>query len=272
MNDARAAAEALAAELGGGIVKAGRGWNVRCPCHDDRTPSLNLVDGDIQPILVRCYAGCTQSAVITELARRGLWPGIDPDTRWRPQPNRGASTKHPKARLHPITPGKLVAVYDYTDEEGELLYQVLRYEPKSFAQRRPALSGALPWVYNLDGARRVLYHLPEVLRSERVMICEGEKDVEVLRAFGLCATCNSGGAGKWLDEFNELFKGKHVDVLADNDGPGKAHAEHILRSLYEFAAGLSIITFDPEHKDVSEWLADGHDVSELFETERSNAA
>jgi hypothetical protein len=33
--------------------------------------------------------------------------------------------------------GRVVATYDYTDVKGALLYQVLRYEPKGFCQRRP---------------------------------------------------------------------------------------------------------------------------------------
>src|SRR5262245_49591750 len=33
--------------------------------------------------------------------------------------------------------GRVVAAYDYTDDKGELLYQVIRLEPKSFRQRRP---------------------------------------------------------------------------------------------------------------------------------------
>jgi putative DNA primase/helicase len=33
--------------------------------------------------------------------------------------------------------GKEVAAYDYHDENGKLLYQVVRFEPKDFRQRRP---------------------------------------------------------------------------------------------------------------------------------------
>lgn len=35
------------------------------------------------------------------------------------------------------TKPKIVATYDYTDEHGELLFQVVRHEPKNFRQRRP---------------------------------------------------------------------------------------------------------------------------------------
>lgn len=32
---------------------------------------------------------------------------------------------------------RIVATYDYSDENGNLLYQVVRYAPKDFKQRRP---------------------------------------------------------------------------------------------------------------------------------------
>ncbi|MDA9010309.1 hypothetical protein N9J58_01545, partial [bacterium] len=39
--------------------------------------------------------------------------------------------------------------YDYIDAQGELLYQVQRFYPKSFRQRRPDSNGG--WIYNLKG-------------------------------------------------------------------------------------------------------------------------
>ena len=41
--------------------------------------------------------------------------------------------------------GKIVAVYDYRDADGTLLYQVVRYEPKTFRQRRPDGNGGWIW-------------------------------------------------------------------------------------------------------------------------------
>ena len=46
---------------------------------------------------------------------------------------------------------------------------------------------------------RVLYHLPEVLaavgRSERIYLCEGEKDADALHAaYGVAGTTNPFGA------------------------------------------------------------------------------
>jgi hypothetical protein len=63
-------AETIAKALGG--RKAGGGWTVRCPVHDDRNPSLSIreVEGKV---LVRCHAGCEQTHVIAALRGRGLW-------------------------------------------------------------------------------------------------------------------------------------------------------------------------------------------------------
>ena len=82
---------------------------------------------------------------------------------------------------------KIVATYDYTDEYGALLFQVVRLDPKTFRQRRPGrrpdkVSG---WIWNLDGVARVPYRLPELLEAlaleQRVFIVEGEKDVRDAR-------------------------------------------------------------------------------------------
>src|SRR5262245_61385785 len=93
------------------------------------------------------------------------------------------------------------ATYEYNDVDGQLLFQVVRYQPKDFKQRRPDGQGA--WIWNLDGGHPVLYRLPELSTadpSKPVLIPEGEKDVETLRALGLVGTTNPGGAGKWKSE------------------------------------------------------------------------
>jgi hypothetical protein len=64
-------AETIARALGGRRI--GGGWKMRCPAHDDATPSLSIRDADDGNVLVRCHAGCKQADVIAALRRRGLW-------------------------------------------------------------------------------------------------------------------------------------------------------------------------------------------------------
>ena len=79
-------------------------------------------------------------------------------------------------------------------------------------------------MWNLEGVRRVLYRLPEVLAAEEVMLVEGEKDADRLRALGFVATTNPQGAGKWRPEYAETLAGKRVVILPDNDEAGRKHA------------------------------------------------
>src|SRR5262249_34678401 len=85
---------------------------------------------------------------------------------------------------HIFTDPRIVETYDYYDENGTLLFQVVRFEPKDFRQRRPDGRGG--WIWNVRDARRVLYRLPELLKAlaagETIYIPEGEKDVDNLRA------------------------------------------------------------------------------------------
>ena len=52
--------------------RSGRGYAARCPAHDDRTPSLSLRDAEDGRVLVHCFSGCEQAAVIAALRARGL--------------------------------------------------------------------------------------------------------------------------------------------------------------------------------------------------------
>ena len=46
-----------------------------CPAHNDRnTPNLRVTASNDGKILVKCFAGCSQEAVIGALKNRGLWP------------------------------------------------------------------------------------------------------------------------------------------------------------------------------------------------------
>ena len=64
------------------------------------------------------------------------------------------------AELRKSQGAKIVATYDYTDANGgALLYQVVRYEPKDFRQRRPDGNGG--WIWKL-GDKRIIYRWPEI--------------------------------------------------------------------------------------------------------------
>jgi hypothetical protein len=146
-------------------------------------------------------------------------------------------------------------IYPYEDEDADLLFQMVRLFPKAFRFRRPAENGG--WVWNLEGVRKVPFHLPEVIAADEVFVAEGEKDVESLRKRGLTATCNPGGAGKWRDEYSKFLKGKRVVVLQDSDEPGQKHALAVVQSVTPYAAEVRLVPPFDDAKDVSGWIANG---------------
>ena len=159
----------------------------------------------------------------------------------------------------------VAATYDYCDEAGALVFQVLRYEPKTFRQRRPEGSG---WSWSVKGVRKLPYRLPELLAAPTdasVFIVEGEKDADRLAALGLVATCNAGGAGKWKKEHSEFLRARRVVVLPDNDEAGEKHAQQVERSLRGIAAEVQTLVLPnlPDKGDVSDWLDAGGTVEEL---------
>jgi hypothetical protein len=218
------------------------GRSARCPTHEDHRLSLTVGTGKDGQVLLKCHRGCALGDILSAigLELRDLWP------------TNGHATAHGlKARV--------VNRYDYCDEKGALLFQVERLEPKDFWYRQPNGQG---WTYNLDGVRRVLYRLPELLtapKDEWLFVVEGEKDADNLRKLGLVVTCNSGGAGKWRPEFNLHFKGRRVAIVPDNDGKGRDHARQVAGELLDVAFCLKLIELPglPAKGDVSDWLAAG---------------
>ena len=163
-------------------------WTCYCPVHETgggvHNNSLSVAAGDDGRILVNCHNGCDPREVIYAF---GLtWKDAFP----------------PK---EPITSGsKITAVYDYKDQDGILRFQVCRIEPgkdgraKDFRQRQPDGAGGFTW--KTKGLVKFPYRLTEIEaeKGKPVWIVEGEKQVDYLRTLGLTATCNPGGAGKWL--------------------------------------------------------------------------
>jgi hypothetical protein len=147
---------------------------------------------------------------------------------------------------------KIVCAYDYVDESGKLLSQACRYQPKDFRQRRPDGKGG--WIWNLDGVRRVLYRLPELIKAQTVCIPEVEKDCDSLANLGFPATTNPGGALKWRDEYSETLRGKDVVLFRDAGEKGREHDEQRIASLTRKAKSIKQVTLPDGFHDVSDFI------------------
>jgi len=232
-----------------GVTKSGDGWKAHCPAHTDRKPSLSISEGRDGRILLHCHAGCSVEAICKAMDLEGadLFDG---------EPGR-------KARR------EIVASYAYHDEAGKPLFEVVRFEPKDFRQRRPNGKGG--WTWNTSGARKVLFHLPQVIEAVKarrpVYVAEGEKDVLALEAAGFAATCNPGGAGKWRAEYGEHLAGAEVVIIADKDAAGGKHAQDVATKLHGAARSVRVIECPDVHgkpvKDASDYFAAGGQAADL---------
>lgn len=151
------------------------------------------------------------------------------------------------------------AVYPYRDATGEVIYETVRLEPKTFRQRRPTGNGG--FANNLEGIKPLPYRLPELLDADPsvpVLVVEGEKDADRAAELGFVVTSSHGGAGNtaaW-DRLRTYFKGRRVVVLADNDGAGRKHAAGICDRLSGVAASVRLLELPglPPKGDLSDWL------------------
>ena len=87
-------------------------WSARCPAYDDTHASLGIAEGKDGRALLTCRAGCETADVVRAigLQMRDLFPSSEPE--------------------HPPADRRTVVTYKYVDEDGALLYEAVRYEPK----------------------------------------------------------------------------------------------------------------------------------------------
>lgn len=186
-----------------------------------------------------------------ELPPRASPPTQDTGTGERPR-EEAPSRPAPAPRQH-------VATYTYTDESGQLLYEVLRYAPKAFIHRRPDGEGG--WIEDLTGVRLVPYHLPAVLAAESVFITEGEKDVASAEQLGLpnatWAATTSPGPAQWRSEYGEYLRGKRVVICPDTDRAGQGYFRQIVAELAGKASEVRWLKLPEGTKDLSEWVEAG---------------
>jgi len=247
----------------GGNISAGQ---LRCPgpghSAADRSLSIRLDDGAPDGFVVHSFAG--DDAIVCKdyvRGKAGLEPFIPNSGNGRRRASEAAieralmaavamsNADKPKARV--------VAKYNYTGSDGVMLYQVLKYDPKDFRQRRPDGNGG--WIWNLNDVRRVPYRWPELLKypDGSIFVTEGEKDADRVAGLGHCATTVAGG--KWTEECVKALAGRDCIILQDNDEAGAKKALAAAQALRSAAKTIRIVLLPdlPDGGDVSDWL-DAH--------------
>lgn len=292
----------------------------RCPCHaDGKNPNLHVRIGpETGQIQMKCMSCGANGKMVCEALKLPL-SEIFCDARTgekTPGPGSGAGSaakKPPRPSAKKTYPYKvggkirvrrgeeeqvyaITAVYEYQDRTGRVVLRKARGElydesgariDKTFRIQSLGADGSWQGDAGLYGT--LLYHLPDVLSAVQqgapIIIAEGEKDIDNLRACGLNATCGLYGAGvlskkssdltgKWSEDHAKCFDGAaSVVVIADNDAAGEGLAQWICRSLEDRVKELKLLRIAdhcPElakHGDFTDWVTilKGRGVSRIGE-------
>lgn len=267
-------------------------YTARCPAHDDKTASLTLCekvsekDGKRRIYLFCQTRVCTTDDILSHLGLTAKDLILDDEA--LPGGGRvytvGTKAKPPAATAKAGGGlGKLTSVYDYTDKDGQKLFEVCRFEKldkdgkkeKTFRQRRylpedTSAKHGYVWSVPDDMRNHSLYRLPEVVnamqKGQPVYVVEGEKDADTMARLGYAATTNPGGAGKWHAGHTSMLAGADVVVLYDydvakNKFAGQKHAWAVAKAMKETAKNVRM----PNIKDACPDMPPKGDVTDFFQ-------
>ncbi|WP_264706686.1 AAA family ATPase [Wolbachia endosymbiont (group B) of Archips podanus] len=158
--------------------------------------------------------------------------------------------------------------WNYYDENGQVIVKVYRSDPpgkkkvyKPFDVKRG--------IYGAPGIRP-LYNIPEILKSDKVILVEGEKCAEALIEQGIVATTTMSGANADVDKTDwSPLKGKHIIIWPDNDEAGNKYAKNAEKKLLEIGVASLVVLNIPQNKpkgwDAADCVLEGIRASEFIE-------
>lgn len=254
--------------------------SIRCPFHDDRTPSASWNDETHLFYCFTCGWGGTARSVAERLGNEktmNLLGTIEagvavPKAPPAPLPsNEAVVTWHhalmaDTAKLEwlrrkrawvPEVLQEFLVGWDgeritipITTESGVLL-NVRRYLPNAPRGKSKMLNWKghgsaklfpMPGLWWVAGGSK-----PRVLSPpapDEIWVVEGEPDVLACWSNGHAAITHTGGAskkyGRWPTKLSPYFTGMKVTVFADNDEVGKVQADRVLRELSPYAKSVEV--------------------------------
>ncbi|MBR1407389.1 MAG: hypothetical protein IJ573_00640 [Clostridia bacterium] len=281
-------------------------WAV-CPCHNDHEASLHVHIGGDRQIVMKCFVcGADRKSVAEALGYKLSDVAVDartgePPARYAARAERSREPRKGK-KVRPYREGdewmlprgkgedgkpekvpfKIVRVYEYRDAQGAVVLRKARleaYNPdgtrrdKSFAVQSTE-DGGKTWVNNDGKWGALLYRADELAAACRerreVILCEGEKDADNLRALGYTATTAQHGAGsgrnmegKWSSEQTQALEGcGAVTLLPDNDQVGESFMQYVASQLYASGIRCRVVHIAdawpdiPKKADFTDWALD----------------
>jgi 5S rRNA maturation endonuclease (ribonuclease M5) len=206
--------------------------DICCPRHGDTKPSLSVALG--KKACWYCHGCGLKGSFLDLCAQFGTVKYRQPDSR-------------------------ALGIYTYTDDSGDMLYQVLRYPNKTTGEKhfstRQGDLGDYKW--DRKDIPRTLFNRHLLKYADTVVITEGEKDAttvtELFRDQVIGTT--SGGAKSWSASFTKMLADKRCIVMTDADSEGRKFEADIVASLTGANIAHHVVNIgDLGCKDVSEYV------------------
>lgn len=254
-------------------------WMARCQAHDDQKRSLSISIGKEGQILLHCHAGCTLQEIVRSLGVKEKDLFLDSQTTPLTRPSTGT----PMVQVAKIDIEIVEALYNnlkisiwaqdylkgrgFTGATAKTLRLGCEEEKKRWIAIPHFLNGSCvsikyrnltdddPKYRRVKGTKTILYNQDSLsLEGNSAYIVEGEFDaISLLEAFGPSfpvVAVTAGSSYQLLPEEIDLFRGRKVYVIYDNDGPGQKGAESVARRFSDSC----IVRLPPEVKDINELL------------------
>lgn len=178
-------------------------------------------------------------------------------------PSEKAEIRHRVEAAKPGAPDTVkreVATYPYQAVNGDLLFEVVRFDEyetdgtpvlkadgkqsKTFMPRKPDGSFGYP------PGLRPLYRLPEIERVREVVFVEGEKAADAIHQCGWVATSAPGGSSTKLDAIDwRPLAGKFVTLWPDNDEAGRKFMDRVAGQLASIGCVVRWVTLPGDVPD-----------------------
>ena len=276
---------------------------IRCPFHDDGTPSLHVYEdggwhcfscnlgGDVLTFVGYFFFGTQYDPsvhfidVIDKLGALEIAPLPPRTTKPKPERPKLKISLEQITQWHETMPpvrweywasrglnvqtiGEFMLGWDGQRYVIPALYRLIPFSIK----RRKANDiddGNEAKYTSLYGSHVGIFNSDILLDADKVIICEGEIDTMLLHQHGIRAVSSTGGAGSWKTEWAKFFT--HVEniyILYDNDAAGRKGGRSVQSSLRR----AQLLTLPDGVKDVGELFEKAGDPVGWLRTKVGNLA
>jgi len=224
---------------------AGGGDMLLCPFHEEKTPSFHVFKGRDSIWHYQDFHDQAKGTIVDLVVKLD---GLDDNAACKKLleefPGQRPAAKAPEIEREHI----------YRDRDGAGVHKKVKHGPGSWKILHAEKEGWLPG----KGDREFIpYNLDKFKNHTEIVVCEGEKDADLVTSLGVLATSAPTGKGNWPDEITPHFKQfKRVVFLYDvgNDEYVKKHAAKLHAAFPETEIAIAKLPSEKTEFDISDYL------------------